>query len=157
MKTEEVIQSYYNSFYSLIKVVKKRIDFEVIDQWQLKGILEGRHDAFIIAKSQLNTIKDLQEQISVWNEDTYKEDVNVLLASTDFILKEIKKAMDMDIVVDEIEEEKFKSVVHSKKVAGDFLRNISSMQDEIKYQLENKDTFGKSTIKNMATSRAKNR
>ena len=156
MKTSDIIASGYLSFESLVKVIKKPIDFEDIKDHQYKGVLEGRYEAFIIAGSQLNQIKDLEEQADIFDKEQFNSNIKKLIDSTDDILKEINNILKKDIEVDEIDEEKFKAVVQSKKVAFNFLVEIKGKKNDMEYMLENsKDTSLKVT-RNFATARVKN-
>ena len=156
MKTSDIIASGYLSFESLVKVIKKPIDFEDIKDHQYKGVLEGRYEAFIIAGSQLNQIKDLEEQADIFDKEQFNRNIKKLIDSTDDILKEINNILKKDIEVDEIDEEKFKAVVQSKKVAFNFLVEIKGKKNDMEYMLENsKDTSLKVT-RNFATARVKN-
>ena len=156
MKTSDIIASGYLSFESLVKVIKKPIDFEDIKDHQYKGVLEGRYEAFIIAGSQLNQIKDLEEQADIFDKEQFNRNIKKLIDSTDDILKEINNILKKDIEVNEIDEEKFKAVVQSKKVAFNFLVEIKGKKNDMEYMLENsKDTSLKVT-RNFATARVKN-
>ena len=156
MKTSDIIASGYLSFESLVKVIKKPIDFEDIKDHQYKGVLEGRYEAFIIAGSQLNQIKDLEEQADIFDKEQFNSNIKKLIDSTDDILKEINNILKKDIEVNEIDEEKFKAVVQAKKVAFNFLVEIKGKKNDMEYMLENsKDTSLKVT-RNFATARVKN-
>ena len=155
MKTKDVIESGYLSFYSLIKVIKKPINFEKLQDHQYKGVLEGRYEAFIIAGSQLNQIKDLEEQGAIFSQKKFNEKIKILIDSTDDILTEINEVLKKDIKVKEIEEEKFKAVVQSKKVAFNFLLEIKSKKNDMEYILENANSTRRLSSGNFATDRVK--
>lgn len=155
MKTDDIISSFYFSFYSLIQVVKDDIKWDKLTQDKLKGVLEGRYQAFQVASSQLNTIKDLQESQNIFKEKEFKSNVKELIDSTDKILTQITDVLEMSITTgEEADDEKTKVIVQSKKIAGDFLLEINNTKNDMQFKLDNLNSSVKDK-KNFATMKVK--
>jgi hypothetical protein len=157
MKTKDIIEAGYNSFYTLVDIIDKKINFEEVPPDRIKGVLEGRYNAFIVAAEQLNRIKDLEESIVVFKESKFKEDLKLLIDSTASVMHEIKKSLSERITVDEeSNDEALKNVVLTKKVAFDFLLEIRSTKENLESQLK-VDLEAAKQNKDFATRRVKRR
>jgi len=157
MKTKDIIEAGYNSFYTLVDIIDKKINFEEVPPDRIKGVLEGRYNAFIVAAEQLNRIKDLEESIVVFKESKFKEDLKILIDSTASVMVEIKKSLSERITVDEeSNDEALKNVVLTKKVAFDFLLEIRSTKENLESQLK-VDLEAAKQNKDFATRRVKRR
>jgi hypothetical protein len=155
MKTKDIIEAGYSSFYTLIDIIGKRINFDEIPQERMKGVLEGRYHAFIVAAEQLNRIKDLQETIVVFKESKFKKDLALLIDSTSLVMEEIKKSLNAEVIIDEeSDDEALKNIVFTKKVAFDFLLEIRSTKENLENQLKT-DLESLKANKDFATKRVK--
>ena len=167
MKTSGIISDTRASIDSLIDVVKTPIDDGVKPE-RMKGVLEGRHLAFTIAHSHINQLKDFEMKDTIFDSEEHKLRLEKLIEASDKLLPEISKVLrskieltemvdDDDGFSDEVsKDEKFKSIVMSKKVALDFLKEINSTQESLKYTLAN-NKIGEVTKKNLATDRVKSK
>ena len=157
MRIKDLISAGYKSFYSLLDVVKKRIDFDNVPQNRMKLVIEGRYNAFTVASETLNKIRDLQEGLNIFDEEEYKKNISELIDSTDVILIEILKVLEMKIDVNDetAEDTDMKGIVMSKKAAFDFLLEIDATKDNLLNVLKAKDIAAKR--KNLATARVKSK
>lgn len=164
MKKSNLISDTKESIKALIKVVRTPID-EGVKPERMKGVLEGRHLSFTIAHSQINQLKDFELKDTIFDSDEHKRRIEELIRASDALLPEISKVLRADIeLVESVEDEdgeyderskdeKFKSIVMSKKVALDFYTEIVNTQDSLKFKLENDS--GQTARKNLATARVK--
>lgn len=165
MKGKGIISDIIASIDSLIDVVKTPID-EGVKAERMKGVLEGRHLAFTIAHSHINQLKDLEMKDNIFDSEEHKLRLEKLIDASDKLIPEISKVLrakieltemidDDDGFSDEVsKDEKFKSIVKSKEVALDFLREINNTQESLKYTLAN-NKVGEVVKKNFATDRVK--
>jgi hypothetical protein len=157
MKTEDIIEAGFSSFYTLVDIIKKKINFEKVPMIRMKNVLEGRYLAFTVAAEQLNKLKDLQDLIGVFDKDDFIRDAKMLIDATTYVLEELNKSLNMIILVNEnTDDEPLKNIVLTKKIAFNFILEIQSTKESLENKVKH-DFSGKAIKKDFATLRVKDK
>lgn len=143
---QDIVDGLLKSIESIMLFIEKKIDFPNVDTIRLKSVVDGRASSFNIAVYQLERVKELEKALERYDEKVNKARYESLIEATETIFEEIESVLTLPIDVDSEDDDKVKTIVESKKIAGDFLENIIAVREDIKYKIKNEE------ISNMSPS-----
>ena len=153
---QDIVEGLLESIKSIMAFIEKKIDFPNVNTVRLKSVVDGRASAFSTAVYQLERVKELEKVLERYDEKENKARYDALIEATETIFEEIESVLKLPIDVDSEEDDKVKTIVESKKIAGDFLENIITVREDIKYKIKNEEISNNSPS-NFAAHYVKNR
>lgn len=152
--SREIIDDYLNSIETLLRLMKKKINFDDMETHKFKSVVEGRKQTFESAYNQITRVNQLEEKDNIGNPELHRARFQRLIDSTESFKKEVRKVANAEIDVDESEDEKVKSIVQSKDLALELLEHVAATNTEIKTRIKDK-TDNKKRITNFASDMVK--
>lgn len=153
--TKDIIDDYLNSIETLLKLMRKKINFDDVEPYKFKSIVEGRKQTFESAYNQITRVNQLEEADNIGSPDIHRARFQRLIDSTENFKKEVRKVATAEIDVDESDDDKVKSIVQSKDLALSLLEHVASTNTEIKTRIKDSKSGNKRSIVNFASDMVK--